>query len=103
MAFLFGKKKQQQQYSTTPAQSKDGPGAAGAAPASSIPTVNGMPAGARDREKEGGPNQSPTPSGSLNNSINSLQNGGTPSPEQKALRDKGDLDFQVSHHPRCPP
>ena len=98
MAFLFGKKKQQQQYGAASGQSKDGGTSSPApGPPSSLPTANGIPAGGRDREKESGPEQSPTTSSSLANSMNSLQNGTGSSPEQKALmRDKGDLDFQVS-------
>jgi hypothetical protein len=97
MAFLFGKKKQQQQYGATSGQSKDGATPSPAlGPPSSLPTPNGVPAGARDREKELGPDQSPTTAGSLSNSINSLQNGTGSSPEQKGMLREKDLDFQVS-------
>ena len=94
MAFLFGKKKSQQQQQG--ANSKDVPASSIPGPGTSLPTVNGTPAGAKDREKDSG-HESPTPSSSLNDSLSSLQNGTPPSPEQKNQREKSDLDFQVSY------
>ena|SRR5438045_8127202 len=86
MAFLFKSKKQQQSNIAAPPQARDvsssGPGSN-----SSLSTTNGSSIG---REKL---DQTPTPGGSVNNSLNSLGGTGTPSPELKSLRE-GDL--QVS-------
>ncbi|KAI9805344.1 MAG: Negative regulator of mitotic exit [Piccolia ochrophora] len=92
MAFFFKSKKNQN--SALPAQTKDSPSSL---PPSSIPStqgLNGIPAGIKDREKEGGRIQTPTPSSSVNNSLNSLGGTATPSPEQKVAVNKVETDFQ---------
>ncbi|KAI9760330.1 MAG: hypothetical protein M4579_001734 [Chaenotheca gracillima] len=92
MAFLFkGRKAQQQQQqhnnAPSPNQLKESPPGAptfsSAIPAPNAPIVVG-------RER----NQTPTPSSSVNNSLNSLAEGQTPSPEQKGLREKPDSEAQ---------
>ena len=75
MSFLFGKKKETKGAGAPPA-SRDG-NTAGAAN-SSIPTANGV----KGRERGPSTTQSPTPGGSLDNSINSGGGAHTPSPEQ---------------------
>lgn len=94
MSFLFGKKSKQQANNALPPATRDitSSGGQGQPP----PPVNGS--GSREIEKtRGGPqSQTPTPGGSVNNSLNSLQNvGNAPTPEPKALREKADTSIQV--------
>ncbi|PSN70029.1 hypothetical protein BS50DRAFT_608685 [Corynespora cassiicola Philippines] len=116
MSFLFGKKnkqQQQQQSSALPPASRNIGSSHGQA--SQIPTANG--ASDRDPEKSRGapppqqqqqqqssqpPTQTSTPGGSVNNSLNSLQNQSTStsSPEPKTLRDRADSDFQSPRNAR---
>ncbi|CAN9178146.1 unnamed protein product [Alternaria alternata] len=93
MSFLFGKKSKQQANNALPPATRDitSSGGQGQPP----PAVNGS--GSREIEKtRGGPqSQTPTPGGSVNNSLNSLQNvGNAPTPEPKALREKADTNIQ---------
>ncbi|KAJ6197018.1 hypothetical protein J3E72DRAFT_420553 [Bipolaris maydis] len=100
MSFLFGKKnKQQQQQATTalPPATRDITSAHG--PSQHPPALNG--ATARDAEKSRGapPGPSTTPSGSVNNSLSSLQGSvNTSTPEQKALREKTDPNAQNANN-----
>ncbi|KAF2738450.1 hypothetical protein EJ04DRAFT_587071 [Polyplosphaeria fusca] len=98
MSFLFGKKNKQQATGLPPAtrniSSSHGPG-------SQIPTANGTPGA--DAEKGRGalqPTAASTPGASVNNSLSSLQNAGNP--EQKALRERSDSDFQNPRNARNP-
>ncbi|KAF2007519.1 hypothetical protein P154DRAFT_120301 [Amniculicola lignicola CBS 123094] len=100
MSFLFGKKNKQQS-NALPAATRDIGSSHG--PGSQIPTTNG--AGGRDPEKarDRAQGQTPTPGGSVNNSISSLTNTGpgaigasAPSGDAKAPRDRPDADFQRS-------
>jgi hypothetical protein len=99
MSFLFGKKNKQQQQQQQPTNAL--PPAtreitSSHGPAQQPAALNG--AIARDAEKSRGGQQPPvtTPSGSVNNSLSSLQGAASaPAPEQKALRDKTDPNAQV--------
>ncbi|KAI9843168.1 MAG: Negative regulator of mitotic exit [Thelocarpon superellum] len=98
MAFLFGKSKKNQ---SAVLSQKDGAITGLSGSTSSIPTANGSPAPVRDREK---PNRSPTPNSSVNNSLNSLGGNGTPSPENKTMQEKQDLQYQAPRNaPAAPP
>ncbi|KAI9703227.1 MAG: Negative regulator of mitotic exit [Candelina mexicana] len=93
MAFLFKSKKPPP--SATPSATRNGQ-----SPSSSnsgMPNVNGV-VGTRDREKETALNHSITPNSSVNTSVNSVGGAGTPSPEQKSLRDRP--DYEPQHAPR---
>ena len=95
MAFLFKSKKHQS--SAVPPQTKDSsspPGPSG--PTTPAPTSTASTSTPRDREKETGPNHTPTPSSSVNNSLNSLGGTSSPSPDQKGLREKPDPALPVS-------
>lgn len=89
MSFLFGKKKQQPATALPPA-SRDIHTAGGTS--TTAPTVNG----AKEKDKPGARTQTPTPGSSVNNSLNSLGGGATPSPEQNlGARVGGEQDLQV--------
>ncbi|KAI9808783.1 MAG: hypothetical protein M1825_003936 [Sarcosagium campestre] len=89
MAFLFKSKKHQN--SAIPTQVKD---AAPASLQSATTGVNGAIVAPREREKEVGRIQTPTPSNSVNNSLNSVGDPSTPSPEQKITQAKVESEFQ---------
>ncbi|KAI9819132.1 MAG: Negative regulator of mitotic exit [Pycnora praestabilis] len=103
MAFLFKSKKGQN--SALPPTTRDIHSPGGTSP--SAPNINGV-SSIREKERERANNQTPTPGSSVNNSLNSLSNekgwnekgNGTPSPEQKNLRERPDHDVQA---PRNPP
>src|SRR5689334_2414613 len=94
MSFLFGKKSKHQQQppsSALPPATRNITSSHG--PDQQPPAaLNG--ASSRDADKSRGAPQGPssTPSGSVNNSLSSLQ---ASTPEQKALRDKTDPNAQV--------
>lgn len=95
MSFLFGKKnKQQQQPGALPAATREISSSHGQGPPPAA--ING--AGIRDIEKSrpGPQTQTPTPGGSVNNSLSSLQNpGSVTTPEPKALRERPDPNSQA--------
>lgn len=94
MSFLFGKKSKQQPSGALPPATRDISSSSG--PGQPPPVANG--ANVRDPEKgRAGQSQTPTPGGSVNNSLSSLQASQlsmTP-PEPKALRDRADSNLQV--------
>ncbi|KAH7078587.1 hypothetical protein FB567DRAFT_139063 [Paraphoma chrysanthemicola] len=93
MSFLFGKKNKQQS-SALPAATREITSSHGQAPPA--PLLNG--GGVRDVEKSRPPPQAqtPTPGGSVNNSLSSLQNQpNATTPEPKALRERADSNAQA--------
>ncbi len=93
MSFLFGKKSKQQSNALPPATreitSSHGPG-------QPPPAVNGNASREIEKTRGAPQSQTPTPGGSVNNSLSSLQNPATvPTPEPKALREKADTTIQV--------
>ncbi len=93
MAFLFKSKKPPPSATSTATRNVTSPSSQN----SSIPSVNGV-VGTKDKEKESTLNHSVTPNSSVNTSVNSVGGAGTPSPEQKSLRDRPDQEPQVSAH-----
>ena len=92
MSFLFGKKSKEGKGQTAPIQR---PQDLQTAPGSgtSIPTVNGS----RPKERGAGI-QSPTPGAGANHSVNSIENGNTPSPDHgQGQRGRPDQDLSVCH------
>ncbi|CAO2657683.1 Nn.00g038090.m01.CDS01 [Neocucurbitaria sp. VM-36] len=92
MSFLFGKKNKQQQPGALPAATREISSSHGQGPTPAA--ING---GTRDVEKNrGGPQtQTPTPGGSVNNSLSSLQNpANVTTPESKVLRERVDPNAQ---------
>ncbi|KAI9929265.1 hypothetical protein ASPWEDRAFT_57567 [Aspergillus wentii DTO 134E9] len=90
MAFLFKSKKNQQGTGLPPATrnvhtSEGAPASAGQAP------VNGV------KERDGGSSQTPTPSSSYNNSLNSVNS--TTSPENQRVRQRAESESQVQRPP----
>ncbi|OAL57053.1 hypothetical protein IQ07DRAFT_607278 [Pyrenochaeta sp. DS3sAY3a] len=96
MSFLFGKKNKQQQQQPAgalPAATRDITSSHGQGPPPAA--LNGIGVREVDKSRGGPPAQTPTPGGSVNNSLSSLQNQGNSStPEPKALRDRGDSNPQ---------
>jgi len=93
MSFLFGKSKNKHQNNALPAATREISSSHG--PGSQIPAANG-PVGNSEKTPLA---KTPTPSGSVNNSISSLPNAiNTASPEPKGLRERSDSEFQVSRH-----
>lgn len=89
MSFLFGKKKQQPPTALPPA-SRDTHTPGGTS------TIASTTNGAKDKDRLGVRTQTPTPGSSVNNSMNSLGGGATPSPEQNlGARGGGEQDLQV--------
>lgn len=91
MAFLFKSKKNQQGTGLPPATrnvhtSEGAPASAGQAP------VNGV------KERDGGSSQTPTPSSSYNNSLNSVNS--TTSPENQRVRQRAESESQVGLLPQ---
>ncbi|KAJ4373860.1 Negative regulator of mitotic exit [Neocucurbitaria cava] len=100
MSFLFGKKNKQQPPGALPAATREISSSHGQGP--TPPAING---GLRDVEKNrGGPQtQTPTPGGSVNNSLSSLQNpGNVTTPEPKALRDRNVNGKGLGNSPDSP-
>lgn len=94
MSFLFGKKKETKTVGGVPS-SRDGPPAGAAA--SSIPTTNGL----KGRERGPSTTQSPTPGSSIDNSVNSVGETLTPSPEHGPDQRGGPgQELQVCHAPQ---
>jgi hypothetical protein len=92
MSFLFGKSKKSQNTGL-PAATRNITSSHGQG--SSIPVANGSFNGAD--EKARGQVNTPTPGGSANNSLNSLQGGiGGAAPEPKTLRERSASDVYVS-------
>lgn len=96
MSFLFGKKNKQQQSNALPPATREITSSHGQGPQAA--SLNGSVA----REKESGrPGPQPqtntsTPSGSVNNSLSSLQgHQGAITPEPKALRERAGSNEQV--------
>ncbi|KAJ4346187.1 Negative regulator of mitotic exit [Ascochyta clinopodiicola] len=98
MSFLFGKKnKQQQQSNALPSATRDITSSNGPAPQATPPNAPAV----RDKDTtRPGPQSQPqtntsTPSGSVNNSLSSLQGqGGVIAPEPKALRERAGSNEQ---------
>lgn len=96
MSFLFGKKNKQQQQpaGALPAATRDITSSHGQGPPPAA--LNGIGIREVDKSRGGPPAQTPTPGGSVNNSLSSLQNQGDSStPEPKALRERTDSNPQV--------
>ena len=91
MSFLFGKKSKDGKGHNAPSQRPpDAPGAAGSG--TSIPTVNGQ----RAKERGAGVLSPPPGPTSVNNSVNSVDDGEAPSPEHvQAQRGRMDSDLSV--------
>jgi hypothetical protein len=93
MSFLFGKKNKQQS-SALPAATREITSSHGQGPPA--PAVNGGGIRDVDKSRPGPQVQTPTPGGSVNNSLSSLQNpANATTPEPKALRDRADSNMQV--------
>jgi hypothetical protein len=96
MSFLFGKKSKQQANNALPPATREITSSGG--PGQPPPAVNGSGSREIERTRGGSQSQTPTPGGSINNSLSSLQNqtpGNAPTPEPKALREKADTNIQV--------
>lgn len=88
MSFLFGKKSKPPAGALPPATreitSSHGPGP-------QVANINGAVARDPEKARGGSQGQTPTPGGSVNNSLSSLQGqGGNATPEPKALRERSD-------------
>ncbi|THC91599.1 hypothetical protein EYZ11_008942 [Aspergillus tanneri] len=86
MAFLF-KSKKNQQNSTLPPATRNVHTSEGPLPHAPAATPNGT------KEREGGNPQSPTPSSSYNNSLNSVNS--TSSPDQQRMRQRAESESQT--------
>ncbi|GAD92115.1 cell polarity protein (Tea1), putative [Paecilomyces variotii No. 5] len=87
MAFLFKSKKTQQQNAGLPPATRNIHTSEGAPSSTSSGSLNGS------RDREGGPVQSPTPSGSVNNSLSSVA--GVNSPDGQRPRPRAESESQV--------
>ncbi|GFN17831.1 negative regulator of mitotic exit [Aspergillus tubingensis] len=99
MAFLFKSKKHQQGSGLPPAsrnvQSSEGP----PANPSPNPSAAAQPSGAKERD--GSHSQTPTPSSSYNNSLNSLN--GTNSPDHPRMRQRAESESQSQRPQQAAP
>ncbi|KAJ9386820.1 hypothetical protein DTO063F5_3478 [Paecilomyces variotii] len=86
MAFLFKSKKSQQQNASLPPATRNIHTSEGAPSSTSSGSVNGS------RDREGGPVQSPTPSGSVNNSLSSVA--GVNPPDAQRVRPRAESESQ---------
>lgn len=98
MSFLFGKKNKQQQANALPPATRDITSSQGRDPPQ--PASLNAPPGAKDPDRPGPQPQTSTstPSGSVNNSLSSLQGRdglGAIVPEPKALRERASSNEQV--------
>ncbi|KAH8423310.1 uncharacterized protein LDX57_001068 [Aspergillus melleus] len=91
MAFLF-KSKKNQQNTTLPPASRNVPSSEGAPP-NAPPSAAPAAAPPAPKEREGGNPQTPTPSSSYNNSLNSVNS--TNSPETQRMRQRAESESQV--------
>lgn len=91
MSFLFGKKSKEGKAPNAPSQrSTDTPSVAGSG--NSIPTVNGV----RAKERGAGVISPPPGQGSVNASVNSIDDANVPSPEHvQGQRGRVDSDLSV--------
>ncbi|KAK1147434.1 Negative regulator of mitotic exit [Aspergillus melleus] len=92
MAFLF-KSKKNQQNTTLPPASRNVPSSEGAPP-NAPPSAAPAAAPPAPKEREGGNPQTPTPSSSYNNSLNSVNS--TNSPETQRMRQRAESESQRS-------